>query len=125
MSDEYELAYLHVSAGTSVAPTATMTLKYHGTQKTEASCGNGPIDATFMVIDRITDIPGELLSHSTESLGSGRDALGEATVTVKFKGVKFSGSCQGTDIVEASAKAYLRCVNRFLKLQEQSEQASH
>jgi 2-isopropylmalate synthase len=71
-----------------------------------------------MVIDRITGLSGQLLSHSTESLGAGRDACGEATVRVRFGGIKFTGIRQGTDIIEASAKAYLHCVNRFLKSQE-------
>jgi 2-isopropylmalate synthase len=82
----------------------------------ETASGDGPVHAAFMAIDRVIGVAGLLTDFSIRAATRGKDALGEAHVTVQFDGKTFSGSGVSTDIVEASVKAYLAAVNKFLAL---------
>jgi 2-isopropylmalate synthase len=110
----FELDYLHVSTGTGSVPTATVRLKKSGKVSQDASCGDGPVDATFKTIDRITGIPGVLEDFSLQAVTKGEDAVGEVSIRVKFKDEPVSAKGSSTDIVEASAKAYLNALNRYV-----------
>ncbi len=68
-----------------------------------------------MAHTRITQVPGTLTDFALQSITTGKDAQGEVTVTVKFDdGKLWTGKASSTDIVEAGAKAYLNCINRYL-----------
>jgi len=110
----YMLDYLHVSTGTSTVPTATVRLRRGDQVIQDAACGDGPVDATLKTIDRITGIQGKLLDYSLQAITVGKDAMGEVSARVEFDGETVSAKAASTDIVEASAKAYLSCVNRWL-----------
>jgi len=111
----YELDYLHVAAGTGTTPTANVRLRKGGDMFQDAGCGDGPVDAALKTIDRITGIKGRLLDFSLQSVTVGMDAQGEANVRVEFEhGCILTAKAASTDIVEAGAKAYLSCVNRYL-----------
>lgn len=110
----YTLDYLHVSSGTSTVPTATVRLKKNKDVVQDAACGDGPVDAVLKTIDRISGIPGKLLDYSLQAITQGQDAVGEVSVRVEFNGVAKAGKGASTDVVEASAKAYLNCLNRYL-----------
>lgn len=110
----YSLEYLHVSAGTGTVPTATVRLSKGGTTTQDAGCGDGPVDAALKTIDRITGIDGKLLDYSLQAITVGMDAMGEVTVRVAFDTEIVSAKAASTDIIEASTKAYLSCVNRLL-----------
>lgn len=110
----YALEYLHVSAGTGTVPTATVRLKKGKDSKQDAGCGDGPVDAALKTIDRITGTQGRLLEYSLQAITVGMDAMGEVTVRVAFGDDVVSAKAASTDIIEASAKAYLSCVNRLL-----------
>jgi 2-isopropylmalate synthase len=113
-AEMYELDYLHVSAGTGTIPTATVRLKKGGEVIQDASCGDGPVDAALKSIDRITRTAGKLLDFSLQAVSVGKDAMGEVSVRVQFGKDIVNAKAASTDIVEASAKAYLSCVNRLI-----------
>lgn len=113
--DRFTLDYLHVSTGNSVIPTATIRLKKDGEMVQEASCGDGPIDAIYKAIDRITQIPVKLDEYSIKAVTSGEDALGEVIVRVRENGNAYVGRGLSTDIIEASTLAYIHAINKIAR----------
>ena len=96
-----------------------MRLSHAGKKEpiTDAGTGDGPIDAMLKTIDRITGLKGSLVDYSVKSVTRGKDAIGEVSVRVKFNGdaVRIvTGKAGSTDIIEASALAYLNALNRYL-----------
>ncbi len=110
----YSLNYLHVSTGSDTVPTATVKLMRDGTIHQDAACGDGPVDAVLKTIERITGEPGKVLDFSLQSNTKGKDAVGEVSIQVEYAKDTVSGKGSSTDIVEASAKAYLNSLNRYL-----------
>jgi 2-isopropylmalate synthase len=110
----HHLTYLHTSAGTTTLPTATLKLKKGETETEEAATGDGPVDAVFNAIDRATGFKGKLENYALKALTQGRDAQGEVTVSVTTNGDEAHGRGVSTDVIEASAKAYLSAVNKLL-----------
>jgi len=119
--ETWSLDYLSVSSGNSTVPTATVRLKKMAGKKTaenfvqDAGIGDGPVDAALKAIDRLTNTRGKLMDYSLRAVSEGKDALGEVSVKVDFgDGELVTGKGASTDIIEASARAYLNAVNRFL-----------
>jgi 2-isopropylmalate synthase len=110
----YVLDYLHVTTGTKTVPTATVRLKKGKETIQDAACGDGPVDAALKTIDRIAGVRGKLVDYSIQAVTVGKDAQGEVSLRVKFGSDIVSGKAASTDIVQASASAYLGCVNRHL-----------
>jgi 2-isopropylmalate synthase len=112
------LDYLSVSSGNRLVPTATVRLqKLDGKKETvqDAGIGDGPVDAALKAIDRLTGRPGKLMDYALRAVSRGKDALGEVTVKVDFGGGNLvTGKGASTDVIEASARAYLNAVNRCL-----------
>ena len=79
----------------------------------EASIGDGPVDAVFKAIERVTGIEVELRDFRVRSVTVGEDAQGEAQVVVKFNGKSLTGRGVSTDVIEASALAFLQVINRI------------
>ncbi len=115
----FTLHYLHVSSGSTTVPTATVHLERSGEILGDAACGDGPVDAALKTIDRISGKPGVLRDYSLQAITQGKDAVGEVSVRVDFGDQVISGKASSTDIVEASAKAYLNALNRYLFGQKQ------
>src|SRR5450759_1542925 len=113
-SGAYQLDYLHVSTGTSTIPTATVRLRKGKDVIQDAACGDGPVDAALKTIDRITGVQGKLLEYAIQAVTIGKDAQGEVSMRVAFGDDVLSGKAASTDIGQASATAYLNCVNRML-----------
>jgi 2-isopropylmalate synthase len=110
----WELAGLQVISGTNAIPTATVTLKdSSGRSDTDASTGDGPIDAIYSTIARITGIRASLIDYNIRAVSKGKDAMGEVQVELDHNGSKVRGRGVSTDIVEASAQAYLAAINRL------------
>ncbi len=121
----YQLTYLHTSAGTSTLPTATLKIKKGDKEVQEAATGDGPVDAVFNAIDRATGFKGKLQNYALKALTQGRDAQGEVTVSISVDGDEVHGRGVSTDVIEASAKAYLSGVNKlFLKHKKKSAKAA-
>ena len=110
----WQLLDFKVASGNKITPTATIKLKSKGRTFTQESCGDGPVDACYKAIDKITGIKGRLLDYSIQAVTRGKDALGEVRLRVKARGKEISGRSSSTDIIEASACAYLDAVNKLL-----------
>ena len=108
----YELDYLHVISGTGVVPSATVRLKMEGQTFQDSGVGDGPVDAVLAAIDAITGMKGRLQDYSLRSATSGKDAIGEVAMKIDFDGTLVSGKGASTDVIEASARAYLSALNR-------------
>ncbi len=119
----WTLDYLGFSGGSRAIPTATVRLVRRSgeggggaeTPLQEAGTGDGPVHAALRAIDRIVGLQGELLEYGLRAVSQGTDALGEVAIKVRFDGDHVvAGRASSTDIVEASALAYLNAVNRYL-----------
>jgi 2-isopropylmalate synthase len=108
----WELVVAQTMSGAKATPTATVTLAKEGVSHTDSSTGDGPVDATFKAIERITGIQARLVSYNIRSVSVGKDAMGEANLRVEVDGEVFVGKGISTDVVEASAKAWLSAVNK-------------
>ena len=125
----WKLDYLSVMTGT--IPTASVRLIRTGKREplADAGTGDGPIDAMLKTIDRITGVKGNLVDYSVGSVTRGKDAVGEVSVRVQFGKEKGSGGKivtgrgSSTDIIEASALAYLNALNRQLFEQRRRAEA--
>jgi 2-isopropylmalate synthase len=124
-ADVFVLDYLHVTAGTTVLPMASVRLKINGRPVQDAGYGNGPIDAAYNTIARLTGTASELLRFSISALTGGTDALGEVTVRLSENGLLALGKGADPDIITASAKAYINGLNRleYLKTHPMQEEA--
>ena len=127
--DLFRLELVQVSCGDHAKPTATVTVRNpDGVEITEVAIGTGPVDAVYKAISRIVNIPNELLEYSVLSVCEGIDALGKVTIRLKHgdanseQGARiYTGYAANTDIIVASARAYLTGLNRlYVALQAQS-----
>ncbi len=112
----YHLEYVHTISGTQTIPTATIRLNKKGDVFQEAACGDGPVDACYKAIDKITGIKGKLTDYSLKAVTGGKDAVGEVTVRVTARDRTVVGRGSSTDIIEASAKAYVNAINKIISI---------
>ncbi|MDX1953782.1 MAG: 2-isopropylmalate synthase [Verrucomicrobiota bacterium] len=120
--ETWSLEYLSVSSGSQTVPTATVRLRKAGAESAvqDAGIGDGPVDAALKAIDRLTKTNGRLIDYSLRAVSQGKDALGEVTLKVDFGDKKLvTGKGASTDVIEASARAYLNAVNRHFTVDQQ------
>ncbi|MBD2551020.1 2-isopropylmalate synthase [Microcystis elabens FACHB-917] len=111
----YALQSVQVSCGTNLQPTATVTLRDgDGIDLTEAAIGTGPVDAVCQALNRLAQVPNELVEFSIKSVTEGIDAMGEVTIRLRHQGVLYSGHAADTDIVVAAAQAFVNALNRLV-----------
>ncbi|MBN2651287.1 MAG: 2-isopropylmalate synthase [Spirochaetales bacterium] len=110
----FKLDYFNIISGDVVEPTATVRIDKTGKILKEAATGDGPIDAIFNAIDKITEIETNLIEYNVQAVTPGREALGEVSVGIEIGGEYFAGRGSSTDILEASAKAYVNALNRYM-----------
>jgi len=110
----YHLNHLQVTSGTNLRPTATVELRQKDQRLIDSATGDGPVDAAYRAIERITGVVGKLTEYSIKSVSLGHDAIGEVFVRAEFDGVSFNGRAASTDVIIGSAKAYLEALNRAL-----------
>jgi 2-isopropylmalate synthase len=108
-----KLEYLHTYSGTSAIPTATVRVLVKGKMKEGASIGDGPVDAVYKAISAVTGTKAKLLRYDIRAITGGTEAMGEVTVHVELNGHRAMGRGASTDIIEASAKAYVDGLNRL------------
>ncbi len=111
-SELWTLQGVQTTAGSNTVPTATVTVMRDRERLTDAATGDGPVDAVYEAIQRITCVSLELVDYSLRAITSGKDAQGEVTIEVEHNGRRFRTRGVSTDIVEASARAFLSAVNR-------------
>ena len=114
----YELEYMHVVCETSKPPAASVTVLVKGQQKQASACGDGPVDAVYEAIRQATGLSPKIEKYTIKAVTEGKDAMGEATVRIKSNDRSFIGRGVSTDIIEASAKAYVDAINRMVASDE-------
>jgi len=113
MPHRFKLVYLNVVAGNVTVPTATVQMEVDGKLMQEAGFGDGPVDATFKTIKKITRTKSKLLQFAIHAITSGTEAQGEVTVKLEEKGQTVIGQGADTDVIVASAKAYINALNKM------------
>jgi len=112
----YHLEYLNVTSGTGTVPTGTVKIRTQdGQVRQAAACGDGPVDAAYEAIREATGQSPKLDNYNIRAITGGKEAMGEATVRIENEaGRTFIGRGVSTDIIEASAKAYVDAINRMV-----------
>ena len=125
-SDEvYHLDFVQVTCGDHASPTATVRLiAPDGAVLADAALGTGPVDAVYQAINRIIQVPNVLTEFAVKSVTAGIDAQGEVTIRVESEGRTYVGRGSDTDIIVASAKAYMNALNRLIFVQRQPDKES-
>jgi 2-isopropylmalate synthase len=121
-SETYHLEHVQVSCGDHLVPTASVRLVGPGGQLlADASLGTGPVDAVYKAINRLVGVPNNLTEFSVKSVTGGIDAIGEVTIRIESGGRTYTGRGADTDIIVASAKAYMNALNRLLSAMQRQE----
>jgi 2-isopropylmalate synthase len=123
VADNYHLDRIQVTCGDRGIPTAAVRLiAPDGKAKSNAAIGTGPVDAVCLAIDKIIKIPDVKLTEFTvKSVTEGIDAIGEVLIRVESKGITYTGRGADTDIIVASAKAYVNALNRLIAAKKVKE----
>jgi 2-isopropylmalate synthase len=115
INERIKLVYLRVCSETGEIPNAQITLWVDGEEKSASASGSGPVDASFKAIEGLLQTKTTLQLYSVNSITSGTDAQGEVTVRLEKDGRIVNGQGADTDIVIASAKAYVNALNKVLQ----------
>ncbi|MGH2989114.1 MAG: alpha-isopropylmalate synthase regulatory domain-containing protein, partial [Solirubrobacterales bacterium] len=115
-SERYELAWFDVEASSRRPPHAKVEVSHpSGARKVGEASGDGPVDAIFSAIQGAVEVECELRQYTVSAVTEGEDALGEVTVMLRAGGRLASGQGVSTDILEASARAYVRALSNALE----------
>jgi 2-isopropylmalate synthase len=117
----YRLEYLHINSGSSAIPTATVRLKIKDGMREGAAIGDGPVDALCKAIAEVTKTSAKLQRYEIRAVTSGTEAMGEVTVQLEEEGRRVVGRGASTDVIEASAKAYIDGLNKLAALAAKPE----
>ncbi len=124
----FEMDYLHALSGSKTIPSATVRIKINKEDNQtcivqEAATGDGPVDACYKAIDKITGIKCILVDYRIKAVSKGGDSMGEVTVSIKEddESKEISGRGVSTDIIEASALAYISAINRLHIIRKQTD----
>ncbi len=125
-TEVYHLDHVEVSCGDHSIPTATVRLiGPDGQVLADAALGTGPVDAVYKAINRIVGIPNKLTEFTVKSVTEGIDAIGEVLIRIESDGITYTGRGASTDIIVASAKAYMNALNRLLIAKKVSSSAKN
>jgi 2-isopropylmalate synthase len=120
----WSLISLHTTAGSSVLPTATVSIRRpDGVIVQDAAIGDGPVDAIFKAVERVTGVRANLREFAVRGVTAGKDAQGEVSLELEVESDDrtFHGRAASTDIIEASAEAYLNAVNAIAHRRERDQ----
>lgn len=109
----FKLISCNVASGTDMLPTATVQVEVDGEAMKGTANGDGPVDAALNAIKKITETEAKMLQYTVSSISGGTDAQGEVTVRLELDGKTALGQGAHTDIVVASAKAYVNALNKL------------
>ena len=110
-SDRFQLVSMSVTSQTGETPTAQMVMNVAGKEKRAEASGSGPVDAIFKAIESIVNSGSTLLIYSVNAVTEGTDSQGEVTVRLERGGRIVNGLGADTDVIIASAKAYIHALN--------------
>lgn len=120
-ADIFHLEHVQVSCGDHSVPTATVRIVTPDGQVLEdAALGTGPVDAVYKAINRVIKVENRLTEFSVQSVTAGIDAIGEVTIRIEGDGRTFTGRGANTDIIVASARAYMHALNKLLAVRAAS-----
>jgi len=118
----FTLKSVQIMSGDKTIPNATVVLRRGKKEYVESATGNGPVDAVFKAIDRIVALKNiRLEDFSITAVTSGKDAIGEVSLSVHTDGSSYSGHGTDTDIIVASTKAYLNAINKVIYHSKKSQ----
>lgn len=126
--EHFVLDAFNVQSGTTITSTASVNLIIGEEKKFDAATGNGPVDAVYQAIHRITNVPVAIEKYQLASKGQGENALGQVDIIVQSNGRKFHGVGLATDIVEASAKALINALNNIYRstiIEQEKQRMQH
>ncbi|MCX5698586.1 MAG: 2-isopropylmalate synthase [Candidatus Omnitrophica bacterium] len=109
----WKLESFEVASGTKIKPYASVILDKKGKLLSGSSGGDGPVDACFKALEKITNFKAKLEDFRLEAVTSGKDALGQVSLKLKVSGLIVNGRGSSTDIVEAAVRAYIDAVNKL------------
>ena len=115
-AETYQLEYLHIYSGTSAIPTATVRVRCQDQTREGASIGDGPVDAVCRALSAVTQTAARLAAYEIRGVTSGAEALGEVTVQLEQEGLRVVGRGASTDVIEASARAFIDGLNKLASL---------
>ncbi len=111
--EKYELKYVNVVCGDTVTPLSMVKVMVDGELKHNSSCGNGPVDAAINAIEKIVTSKAKVIGYEVKSIRGTTEAQGDVSITIEENGVNITGRSAHTDIVVASAKAYVNALNKL------------
>ncbi len=109
--DVYSLEHVYTSAGTDIISSSQVGVSTQGKKRTGKAFTGGSIESIMLAIDDAVGVKGKLLDYQVRSITSGKDSLGEVRVVVEVDGRRYAGQAVSIDVLEASAKAYVRALN--------------
>jgi 2-isopropylmalate synthase len=116
----YKLEHVQVSSGNHDVPTATVRVTGpDGSLMTDAATGTGPVDAVYKAINRIIHVDNTLTEFRVDAVTEGIDAIGDVTIRIEADGSAYIGRGSDTDIIVASAKAYMNALNRLVSASDE------
>lgn len=118
LKDKFVLEYLNVSSGRGTVPTATAKIAIDGKLFQEAACGDGAVDAATKAIDRIVGYKLKIENYRLDAVTQGREAQGRVSIVARANEGLFTGNGTSTDIVEASALAYMDILNKIARMKK-------
>jgi 2-isopropylmalate synthase len=113
----YQLQQVQVVSGSGTLPTASVKVQTPTGVEQAAACGDGPVDAAYEAIRGAIGLSPKVKSYTIQAVTGGKEALGEAVVKIEHNAKMFTGRGVSTDIIEASAKAYVNAINRMVAVQ--------
>ena len=113
-NEQFRLVALKVCSETGETPDASVTLSVNGEEKCAHAVGGGPVDAAFRAIEEIVHSGTQLQLYSVNNITTGTDSQGEVTVRIEKDGRIVNGNGADTDIVIASARAYVNALNKIM-----------
>jgi 2-isopropylmalate synthase len=116
--DVYSLDHVYVSAGTDIISSSQVGVRKEGKKQAGKAFSGGSVESIFLAIDDAVGVTGKLLDYQVRSITSGKDSLGEVRVVVEVDGKRYAGQAVSIDVLEASAKAYVRALNNVAMKRE-------
>ena len=109
--DVYSLDHVYTTAGTDIISSSQVGVSTQGRKRAGKAFTGGSIESIMLAIDDAVGVKGKLLDYQVRSITSGKDSLGEVRVVVEVDGKRYAGQAVSIDVLEASAKAYVRALN--------------
>jgi 2-isopropylmalate synthase len=116
--DVYSLDHFSVTAGTHIVSSGQVGVRKQGEQRAGKAFSGGSVESIFMAVDDAVGVSGKLMDYQVRSITSGKDSLGEVRVVVEVDGKRYAGQAVSIDVLEASAKAYVRALNNVAMKRE-------